>query len=303
VPIGSGVAGQAVARGEPLLVEDASADPRFASAASERYESSSFVVMPLGLGPDRFGALCATDRRGGARFGEEDVALLRLLGLALSPLLDPTHPLLLDDPPAGSDAASLGLGELLEPVASEAPRSDLDADLARAVCGAMTAELEPERVLASSLQAIADSLTAAPVSVYLLDGPNDALRREAQWDAGGAGDRASLPRRGGLTGAVFEGGEPLASEQPDADARFDAAIDTPESGARGPLLVLPLRFRGKTLGVFRAFAPGAGATSPRTQEVLGAALSAAVRNVLLYRSLVESIEEVAQVRRESAQSE
>jgi hypothetical protein len=36
--------------------------------------------------------------------------------------------------------------------------------------------------------------------------------------------------------------------------------------------------------------------------VLGAALSAAVRNVLLYRSLLESIEELARVRRERAPS-
>jgi hypothetical protein len=35
--------------------------------------------------------------------------------------------------------------------------------------------------------------------------------------------------------------------------------------------------------------------------VLGAALSAAVRNVLLYRSLVESIEEVARARKEAAE--
>ena len=34
--------------------------------------------------------------------------------------------------------------------------------------------------------------------------------------------------------------------------------------------------------------------SPRTGEVVAAALSAAVRSVLLYRSLVESIEEVAE---------
>jgi hypothetical protein len=36
--------------------------------------------------------------------------------------------------------------------------------------------------------------------------------------------------------------------------------------------------------------------------VLTAALSAAVRNVLLYRSLVESIEEVAAARREAQQT-
>jgi len=52
------------------------------------------------------------------------------------------------------------------------------------------------------------------------------------------------------------------------------------------------------LGVFRAFPEAAGAPSARTGEVLSAALSAAVRNVLLYRSLVESIDEVARARRE-----
>jgi hypothetical protein len=53
------------------------------------------------------------------------------------------------------------------------------------------------------------------------------------------------------------------------------------------------------LGVFRAFPEAAGAPSPRTGEVLSAALSAAVRNVLLYRSLLESIDEVARARREA----
>ena len=38
---------------------------------------------------------------------------------------------------------------------------------------------------------------------------------------------------------------------------------------------------------------------PRTAEVLAAAFSAAVRNVLLYRSLLQSIEEVAEARKQS----
>ena len=330
VPIGGGVAGQAVARGEPILVADAGADPRFAAASPERYESSSFVVMPLGVGPERFGALCATDRRGGLRFGEDDVALLRLLSLALSPLLDPTRPP--SSPPEqrgrldhsasareasarsgaqpqaaeggaqrggvlGAERSSSGAATAQQPIEQQA---DLDSTLARAVCEAMTAEVAPERVLRSALRAVAETLSAAPVSVYLLDAESGELRREAQWEAGGAGDRAALPRVGSISGAVSEAGRPLGSERPAADPRFDPNVDTAEGGAGGPLLVLPLRFRDKTLGVFRAFAARAAAASPHTQEVLGAALSAAVRNVLLYRSLVDSIEEVAQVRKEIA---
>jgi CheY-like chemotaxis protein len=312
VPIGGGVAGQAVARGEPILVADAGTDPRFATPAADRYETSSFVVMPLGVGPERFGALCATDRRGGVRFGEDDVALLRLLSLALSPLLDPSRPPTsapgqsdrLDHPPQAPEGrAQRAEGERSSSGRAAAQQPNLESQLAGAVCEAMTAELAPERVLRAALRAVAETLPAAPVSVYLLDAPSSELRREAQWDAGGPGDRASLPSASGLTGAVFETGEPLASQRPADDPRFDPGVDTPEGGADGPLLLLPLRFRGKTLGVFRAFAERAAAASPQTQQVLGAALSAAVRNALLYRSLVESIEEVAQVRKESAGDE
>jgi hypothetical protein len=49
----------------------------------------------------------------------------------------------------------------------------------------------------------------------------------------------------------------------------------------------------------RAFLPAGRTPSARSGEVLGAAVSAALRSVLLYRSLVQSIEEVARVRRES----
>jgi len=98
---------------------------------------------------------------------------------------------------------------------------------------------------------------------------------------------------------VAETGQLVASADPASDPRFDAAVDTPADGRPGPLLCGALRFRGKVLGVFRAFPEAREAPSARTGEVLSAALSAAVRNVLLYRSLIESIDEVARARRES----
>jgi GAF domain-containing protein len=293
------VAGRAVAQGEAIVVADVGLDPRFVAAPGGRYESNSFVVMPLGVGSDRFGALCATDRRGGSSFVEEDVALLRLLSLTLSPLLDPSQPLLDTDLAILEEAA-----DLPEPnfaAAGEAPAPEGDSELARLVCDAMTREVEPTRVLGSALRAVSECLHSAPVSVYLLESESGLLRREAQWEADGVSDREVLLREAGLTGAAFESGQPIACAAPAEDPRFDVAADTPEGGAVGPLLVLPIRFRGRTLGVCRVFSADPRAASPRTAEVLGAALSAAVRNVLLYRSLVESIEEVARARKEAAE--
>ena len=60
---------------------------------------------------------------------------------------------------------------------------------------------------------------------------------------------------------------------------------------------MPLR--QKTLGVLRVFPSEGAPASARTGEVLTAAISAAVRNVLMYRSLLESVDEVAKARRAS----
>jgi hypothetical protein len=65
------------------------------------------------------------------------------------------------------------------------------------------------------------------------------------------------------------------------------------------MLCVPVRLKAKTLGVLRAFASKEGGISARTGEVLTAAISAAVRNVLMYRSLLESVDEVARARRET----
>ena len=93
----------------------------------------------------------------------------------------------------------------------------------------------------------------------------------------------------------------IATNDPSKDPRFDPDVDTPEDGGCYPYLCIPLRLRGKTVGVVRAFLEEGAHASPRTGEVLSAALSAAVRNVLLYRSLLQSIDEVAEARRAARQ--
>ncbi|MEB2346719.1 MAG: response regulator [Deltaproteobacteria bacterium] len=289
VPIGGGVAGRAVAQGQPIVVDDMPNDPRFGPGVPGRYESGAFAVLPLGAGGESFGALCATDRAGGARFADEDLAMLRLLALPLAPALDPSPPL----------AEALAVAE---PPAEPAGASE-DAALARAVCDAMTAEVEPERMLRAALGAVAGRLGAASVAVYLLDAASGRLRREAQCcEPARPEDRPELPRDAGLTALAYQSGEAIASEGAGADLRCDAAVDTPADGTPRPLWLLPLRFRGRCLGVCRVFGDAGFAGLPETTGALvAAALSAAVRNVLLYRSLVESIEEVAQVRREAGQ--
>jgi len=304
VPLGAGVAGLALERGEPLVVGDVASDGRFPDHAGEgRYRSGSFAVAPIDGAFGPLGVLCATDREGGGTFGEEDVSLMRLLAMQIAELMalgrgQPEAPGLEEASDGWSDAttddATLpGFG------GEDGPELDFDAELARLVCDAVVREVEPERVIRAALEPLASGLPALPVSLYLADHASGVLRLEGEWDAGVRSDRATLPLDKGLTGTVLQTGHLVAAEQPQEDVRFEGDVDTPEDGRAGPLLCVPLRLRGKVVGLARAFLRDGGRASARTGEVLSAALSAAVRNVLLYRSLVESIEEVAAARRQS----
>jgi signal transduction protein with GAF and PtsI domain len=189
----------------------------------------------------------------------------------------------------------------------ESTRADLpvgeggadDAELARAICDVMTSEVEPDRVIRASLAAVAQGVSAAPVSLYLLRSNGRELILESQCERAGQGDREKLPVDSGLTGVVLQTGRLVATDVPDQDPRFDPEVDTPEGGEASPMLCVPISFRKKTMGVMRVFLESGVTASARTGEILAATVSAAVRNALLHRGLLDCVDEVAKARRET----
>jgi len=253
-------------------------------------------VTPIAGDGRPLGVLCATDREDGAPFGAEDLALLRLLALHVGQILAerPEQPPLDRAPEASlEDSAS----DITQPLPYDAPDGSDDAELARTICDALTNEVEPNRLIGAVLWAVAQALPAAPVALHLIENKTGTLRLEGQVEGAGPADRESFDRTRGLTGMVLQTGHLVATDYPDKDPRFDLEVDTPADGSIRPLLCVPVQMRGKVLGVMRAFPSGGAPASARTGEVLAAAISAAVRNLLLYRSLLESIDEVARVRR------
>ena len=284
--VNQSVAGLAMREGHPILIDDIEHDERCGRRSRHpRYGSVSVALAPLVGERGPFGVLCATDRQGNQPFEDEDLALLRILALQTGALMAP---------------------QVAEPrrraPAEAAHATDEVAELARAICDAVTAEVEPERLIDSALRPVAQTLSAAPVSLYLIDGRSGELALEGQRDEAGVSDRPRLPRDRGLTGTVLQTGCPVATDHPEKDPRFDPEVDTPQGGRAGPILCVPLKIRNKILGVTRVFPGQQVGASARTAEVLAAALSAAVRNVLLYRSLLESIEDLARARREAGGS-
>ncbi len=305
---GEGVAGVVVQRGEALVVRDVTTDPLFAGQTmDERYASPSFAVAPLLERDEPIGVVCATDRSAGGAFGDDDLAILRILALQLTelvmarPVADDTVTVggVVDLDESGEVAVVVDQAEAPPKSEDDLEELDRDAELARVVCQAVIDEIEPSRVVRAALQPIVGLLPAAPVAIHLLDAASGRLHQEGECDGSVGSDRIELDAEKGLTGLVVQTGHMIVTPEPELDPRFDAGNDTPESGLPRPMMCLPISFRGKVVGVFRAFLPEDGSPSARTGEVLSAALSAVMRNVLLYRSLVESIEEVAEARREA----
>ncbi|MBW2268177.1 MAG: response regulator [Deltaproteobacteria bacterium] len=282
VALGEGVAGVALSLGEALLVEDIYSDVRFREHTSrEQYATASLAVVPLRTPSTALGVLCATDRAGGVPFGEDELALLQLLAV-------PVTQFLLRRTEASAEVGRAGESSL-----------DGDGELAGAVCAALVREIEPAAVLDAALRAVSERLGGASVALHLIDNRSGRLQREHEVPCAGLGDRAQLSRDRGLTGRVLQGGAPVAAAHPECDEAFAPDIDTALDGEVRPLLCVPLELRGKVVGVLRAFPAEMEALSARTLQMLSTSLSAAVRNVLLYGSLLESIDELSEARREA----
>jgi len=192
------------------------------------------------------------------------------------------------------------IAELRARVDAAGRASDADLELAGDLCEAVVAAGDPAGLPAALLARVAERVSAVGAALYLAEPGRGSFVREAIWEAGSVVDRPWLPAGRGLSGAAAATGVLVASTNPAADPRFDPEVDRPEAGEAGAFLCLPLRFRHRTVGLVRAFLPEGAEPSLRTAEVAGAALSAALHSVLLYRSWRSSIDELARIRRESA---
>jgi CheY-like chemotaxis protein len=278
------VAGLAFGSDRVLRIDDIGRDERCAGRSRRgRYATGAALLAPLAAGGLDCGVLCAADPVSGRAFADEDVALLRLFAAQLGSLLaEPEETALVSSGERGPEAPD--------------PADALRADLLRATCDAMTAEIEPGAVFRAALGPIAESLSAV-AAVYTIDAKTGELALEAGREWNGRADRDRLPRDGGLSGLALRSGRVVAAEHPAQESGFAPAIDTPRDGTPGPLLLLPLAIRGKVLGLARIHPESAQAVSARTGELLAAALSAALRSALLYRSLLDAVDDVAAARR------
>lgn len=291
--VGEGASGQCFLDGQVVCVPDVARDSRFAGRGVGAYASASFAVVPLVCLGEPVGVLCLTESEDERGFALDEANVLRLLGMQVSEFLaaDPEVERILEA------ANTLDTEGVTGGSSRSALRADGDAELARAICEAVAAEVEPGRVLRLALSSVARVLGAGPVALHLFGADGAVLRRESEIEGHDGGDREILRSDRGLTGAVCATGGIVATDSPASDPRFDPKVDTAADGKTRGLVCVPIKLRDRVVGTLRIFLEPGRRPSARTAEVVAAAISAAVRNVLLYRNLLESIEELASARR------
>ena len=79
---GDGVAGQVIATGRPLLVEDIKLDPRFEKQLLRGYHTDSFLSVPLVVDisisekPEVIGVINVNNKAGGGAFTDDDLLIV-----------------------------------------------------------------------------------------------------------------------------------------------------------------------------------------------------------------------------------
>ena len=77
VRVGEGIAGSVISRGQPLL---STIDALGRESLPERkYKTPSFISYPIAIGPRKIGVLNVADKRSGAFYNEDDLALMDLV--------------------------------------------------------------------------------------------------------------------------------------------------------------------------------------------------------------------------------
>ena len=137
-PSSTGIAGWVLVTGQSLVLDDVSADPRFASQAAEAtgYVPKAIMAVPLVSGERTLGVLEVLDRPSGERFTMEEADLLGMFATQAAVALDllersRSARRLLAGGEAGDGSALTRLAAALE--SAEAQDRDAALELVRAV--------------------------------------------------------------------------------------------------------------------------------------------------------------------------
>ncbi|MEU4040074.1 sensor histidine kinase [Streptomyces collinus] len=239
-PEGHGILGELIRRPEPLRLAKLSEHPASYGFPANHPPMSSFLGVPIRVRDQVFGNLYLTEKRGGARFDEDDEAVLSTLAVAAGVAIDNAR--------------------LYE-------ESRLRERWLRAnaeITGSLMSGAAPQEVLGLIAERAREITRAALAAVAVPMRGTDTLAVELALGQGAEAHRGLvLPLEGTLTGAAFSRGEPVRSTDVEHDERVSAG--PPRFAGLGPAVAVPIGLGDRIRGVV-LLARGSGANDFSDKE-------------------------------------
>ena len=232
LPRGRGILGLLIEDPRPLVLPDVGAHPRSYGFPAGHPPMTTFLGVPLLIRGEAWGNLYLTEKEGG-EFDERDVETITVLADWAAIAIDHAH-----------------LFRRSTERSEELERAIEGLEATTAISRALGSATDLSRVLELVVKR-GRALVRARIVVLLLEEGGRLVVADGAGQVAEEARHASVPVAGTVAGAVFESGRP--ERVGDVAARFgiaDEALGVP--GAETALLV-PLRSRGRSLGVLCAF--------------------------------------------------
>jgi len=88
VKVGSSIAGKVAESGKPLLIENVEEVGVTGGKSKPQYETKSLISVPIMIGSTILGVINANNKTSGKSFNEDDLALLKSLGMRISKVIE-----------------------------------------------------------------------------------------------------------------------------------------------------------------------------------------------------------------------
>ncbi len=185
-------------------------------------------------------------------------------------------------------------------------RRNMDLERLNAAGQALNASLDLDQVLVTVVRQIRELLNVQACSVWLLDEDSGELvcRRAAGAHAAKVRGWRLGPGQG-LAGSVAQNGKSLLVTDTECDPRHYPGVDEETGLQMRSILSVPLRIKGKMVGVIQALdsRPGRlGTGAVPMVESLASSAAIALENAQLYENLQERLRELSQAQAQLVQT-
>ena len=265
-PNHAGIAGMVFTSGQPVIIPDAYADPRFDQDVDRRtgFRTRQILCAPVRIASQEvIGVIQLLNRREGI-FGDGDLALLNSI--------------------TSQAAAALVNARLFEQVI----QSQREEQRVREMIQTVSSELQIRPLLHKIVGMVSELLQCDRSTVFL----NDSKTGELYLYLGqGLGDEIRFPNDVGIAGSVFSGGESLNLKDAYTDSRFNQAVDRQTGYRTKSILCMPIRNRaGRRIGVMQAVNKLGGPftrADERRLEMFTAQVAVAIENARLFEEVAD----------------